>query len=187
MKFEWECRHFNEIGERTVAFICNARATICREGRKRPKFSNNYWKDQGSVFVEHGKAYFLDFHDKLVEWDLVSFKETILMENVYSMSGPPSDPKKFLAISKTGLLQTSWDKRELKDVFAKMSSDFDWRAILSIDNVAVVAGFSRHSILTGEKIPKEHNYFLLVNLGNLEVINKENPIAVEWIRGSSII
>ena len=63
-----------------------------------------------------------------------------------------------------------------------------WGAVLSIGHFAVVTGFSEYSILTGEKLPKEHNFFLLIDLTNLEVANNENPLAVEWTKkGTSTV
>ena len=107
------------------------------------------------------------------------------MESVVAMSGVPGEPD-FLAISVDGLLQTMEAKKELTKVFPKME-DCDWSTVVSIGLFSVVAGKAEYVDLHGKEISRTSNFFLLVRLEDLEVINKTKPLSVVWIRNSSSI
>ena len=182
LKVYSDCLAFKVVGQRIVAFL--ETVAIFQNG-KQIRTCSRMWANQHSLFAEYNKVYFPSVGYELIEWNVETFEEKVLMHEVYAMSGVPSD-RNFLAVSWDGLLQTSQAKKNLKEVFPKMNK-FNWTALLSTNHHAVVAGCSETSIQSGDNLPRWHNVFLLVHLTCLEVANKHGPIAVEWIGDSSSV
>ena len=176
-KFEDTCRAFLELNGRIVAFLSDQ--TVVVYENERPirtcgqKCGNNY-----SVFAEIGRVYFRNSDCELIEWNLETFEEKIVTVAVQAMSGVPSEPN-FVAVSNKGLLQTEQDEKNLSKVFPAMGK-VTWDAVVSLGHFAVVTGHSNHSISNGRALKNYHNFFLLVHLASLEVLNKQNPLALEW-------
>ena len=112
-------------------------------------------------------------------------EKVLLLEKVDVVSGTPGEPD-FVALSNHGLVQVLQDRMlDLDEVFGEMKNSI-WNSVLSFEHFAVIAGASRFSIVDGSKLPKWCNFFLLVNLTNLTVVNKKRPLAVEWTHPEGI-
>ena len=179
------CISFEVVGKRIMTVRFGYKIAVYENGQLI-KTCGHEWGNKHSVFVGNSKAYFPCKSYDLIEWNLETFQERLLMLDVTAISGLPSKPN-FAAISKDGLLQTKQSKKELKEVFPKVKS-FYWCAVISAGRFAVVAGHSEYTLPTGEKLATHHNFFLLVDLTNLEVMNQENPLALQWLgKGDSIV
>ena len=180
LKFDKGCYAFFEAGgEKLVVFLDNLRAILYENG-KLVRTCSKSWRNQHSAFLEYNKLYFstINWASELIEWNLDTFEEKQLMRDASQMSGPPREPS-FAAISANGLLQAKHGRRQLSEAFPKMGES-TWNTVFSIDQLAVVTGYSKSCLLTGNELPKERNFFLLVNLTNLEVVNHANPLTLEW-------
>ena len=101
------------------------------------------------------------------------------------MTAAPGQPG-FLAVSKAGLLQTREGRKDLKKVFPSLKS-WNWSAVISVGCFAVLAGASEFSFFDNGEFRKEHNYFLLVHLRTLEVVNQTHPLMVAWSQSTSVV
>ena len=144
----------------------------------KQSFSSN------SVFVDGSKVWFASLHSELVEFDAETFAEKTSLKHVQLMTAPPDDPS-FLAASQVGFLQTRHCQKRLKEVFPRADSHCHWTAAVAFGLSAVLAGYSHFCDLQGRKLEKQSNYFLLVSLPDLQVVNQETPVALAWRRGTS--
>ena len=109
-----------EVGQRTVIFLSDGRIVVYENGQLIKTCSYKWDKEsQHWFFFENSIMHFLSDECKLIKWNLQSFKEKVLMRDVYSMSGVLSDPH-FVTISFDGLMQTGQVKKQLKEDFPKM-------------------------------------------------------------------
>ena len=174
--FERVVCHFELIGQKLIGFLDTGKVVMYQNSEKIRECRKTYGPEP-SVFVDKDKLYFPTENLELLEWNLVSLEENLLMRIVKMMSAAPSEPD-FLAVSGGNLLQTYQTKKELKVDFPQMGI-FYWTAVLSLDGYVVVAGHSKSCLLSGSEFAKRHNYFLLVRLRSLEVLNKETPLNIE--------
>ena len=178
LKFEKGCDAFVEVGDRTVAFLSDLQVVVYAHGEVigtcTRTCGNRY-----SVFVDDCKVHFASIEGDLVEWNVHTFEERVLLRNVHAMSGLPSEAN-FIAVSgPTNLLQTTQKQKDLKETFPHMNH-LHWTAILSFKHFAVVTGSSSFSLANG-LLEHWHNFFLLVDLATLEVANKDTVVSSKWV------
>ena len=76
----------------------------------------------------------------------------------------------------------------LKEVFEN-ADVCTWGSAVRLGQMAVASGNSRFSIVDGKRLSKPRNFFLLINLTNLTVVNQNEPLGVEFFadEGNSMI
>ena len=173
------CYCFKELSQdRVVAYLSSNRVGIFEEGESM-HMSTKRFENQYSVFLEGNKAYFPSEDLELVELDLDTFEEKVLMQEVGSVSLVGGQTG-FFGVSYDGLCQTMMAKRDLTEFFPSIKGAY-WTAVETAGKFGVVAVTSELNILDGSQLEKECNYFLLVDLISLEVVNRLKPLSVEWI------
>ena len=131
-----------------------------------------------SVSLHEDSVYFASHKQALMVLDLKDLSEKPLLDGVFAFSGVPSSWN-FIAVSSAGVLQSTDKKRTLIETFPRMHECY-WTAILAVGHYAVVAGNSKFCLSEGVQLQKPSNYFLLVSLATLEVVNHLNPIAFSY-------
>ena len=140
--------------------------------------SESSFIDTNSVFLDGHKVYFLDSKMNIVEIDVEALSEKVVMKNAGGPFSAAPNSKNFMILQLPGVLIHYDRKLVLKEVFPKMK-ECSWIAIHILNHYAVIAGFSDYSLKTGQKMPKERNFILLIKLSKFEVVNVENPIELE--------
>ena len=184
---EDSCYAFKEAGDRIVALVFReCFKVVVYEGGKLLYTSKEKCGGPASFVVENSKVYFANEvfkedetpENHLFELNLQTFEEKLLMPHVCAFSGTPGELN-FVGISRSGLVQTMGGEFCLNSVFEKIQG-CSWNSILSLERFAVISGWSGSNILDGEILRKELNYFLLIDLINLTVVNRKQPLSVEW-------
>ena len=181
------CDRFEVVGKKAVILAVNSGyqpKVVVYESNKLVHTSTNEFMNHESVFIEGSKVYFpSEAKQELIEFDLDTFEEKALMQEVAMMTAAPGQ-RDFLAVSDAGFLQTREGNRELREVFPRMG-DCDWTAVISVGCFAVLAGWSQFSLSDGSELPKSCNHFLLVFPQTLEVVNQANPLSMKWSQEGS--
>ena len=182
MTFKAACYLYKWVADGIVAFL-QSTAVVYRSETEF-KTCRRKWKNQYSVFVRNGKVYFLSEANELVEWNVVSLKEKVLFKDVCLMCGVPGEHY-FLSAHPNGILHTSQAIMDLKKDFPNLPS-YNWCAMTCTEDYAVIALKSCSEALNTSYLYRTpHNLYLLVNLTNLEVSNKEMPL-IEWRIGGTL-
>ena len=181
-EIEW-CLSFEEVGNRLIAWVVDKSfqgKVMVYENEKLLHTCKSELLSHSFGFLENSKVYFANQESELIEFNLETLEEKVLMKGVGLMNGPPGQ-EDFLAMSKLGALKTMMDKKNLKEVFPRIKECY-WTAMSSLGSYSVMAGGSKFSLSDGSKLPKKCNYFLLVKVPILEVINHACPLMIGWSR-----
>ena len=175
------CYRFEEVAQKTVAFIMDSffdpKVVVYENNKLIHTCKYEFW-DHDSVVVDGSKVYFAKRRQEIVELDAETLQDTVVVYGVGLISAAPHQ-RDFLGVAEDGILQTSESEKNLNQLFARMKGS-NWNAVISADSYAVLAGWSEFSMLDGTKLSKRSNYFLLVHLQTLEVVNQSNPLSLEW-------
>ena len=174
------CENFEVCGDRTVAFVGGGTVAVY-EQQRRVHTGKHLWGNSKSVHVSGSKVYFPGKLEELIELDVETLEEKLLLHSVNAITAAPGDGA-FLAVSKTGVLSTERETRDLQEVFPKMKH-CNWGAALTVGGTAVVAGQSSYGLLEGNHLYCRCNFFLLLHAAHLRVFNEQTPLAVMCSQG----
>ena len=150
------------------------------EKEERVHSSTHAFMNKYSTFADGKLVYFTNWNTETVELNVETLEEKIVQQGFEVLSGVPT-ASNFVSVTIHGTVATKSLQKDLKTVFPKMV-ECDWRAIISLDDHhAVVSGSSGNSLLEGSKLAQDQNYFLLVALKDLEVVNRAAPLALSWL------
>ena len=195
-----DCYMFEDVGKKTVALVWDTnykRKVVVYEDNELVHTCNNSFEGRHSLWVEGSKVYFPNPKFELIEFDTETFQEKALMQGVWlwlawetweSRPGTQQQQRDFLTVSKTGVLRTRENTQDLKAVFPRME-ECTWRAMISVDCFAVLAGDSQFYLSDGKRLPRSRNFFLLVFPETLEVVNQTRLLSVEsgQEKGTSVV